>query len=397
MGTTATQSANTVFTPTSDPGARPGRIGSLDIARGLAMVLMAVDHVRVYSGVPAGGPDPAVFFTRWITHFAAPAFAFLAGTGAFLYGSKLGDRRALGKYLAIRGAFLVALELTVLREAWTFNADFLNYNLAGVLWMLGWCMILMAALVQLPVVVVGVTGVAVVLGQNVFGPIGEVLPSAIGKFLYLGGGVQLGAGGPPILILYVIVPWIGVMAAGYWFGTVMTRNVEERRRLCRIIGWTLTGAFVVIGAGVALTHGGNAQSPPLLFRILNQRKYPASQLFLLMTLGPTILFIAYAEAMHGAVARVLTTFGRVPLFYYILHIPLIHATALVVSLIRQGSINPWLFTNHPLDPGPVPPGYRWSLPLLYLVLAIVICLLYLPCRWYAAAKARDRTGLLRFL
>jgi len=395
MGTTATQSANTVFTPpTSDM--RPGRIGSLDIARGLVMVLMAVDHVRVYSGVPAGGPNPGVFFTRWITHFAAPAFAFLAGTGAFLYGAKLGDRRALAKYLALRGAFLVALELTVLREAWTFNVDVLNYNLAGVLWMLGWCMILMAALVQLPVVAVGVVGIAIVLAQNVFEPLGQLLPSALGKFVYLGGGVQLGVGGPPILILYVIVPWIGVMAAGYWFGTVMTRAVVERRRLCRIIGWTLTLAFLAIASGLAFTHGG-AQSPPAWFRILNQRKYPASQLFLMMTLGPTILFIGYAEAMHGAVARALTTFGRVPLFYYVLHIPLIHATALVVSLVRQGSINPWLFANHPLNPGPVPGGYRWSLPLLYLVLAVVISLLYLPCRWYAGVKARDRTGLLRFL
>src|SRR5580765_1421617 len=117
------------------------RIASLDITRGIVMVLMAIDHVRVYAGVPAGGPTPGVFFTRWVTHFSAPGFAFLAGTGAFLLGQKLADRRALARYLVERGVVLILLELTVLRLAWTFNADFAHYNLAGVIWMLGWCMI----------------------------------------------------------------------------------------------------------------------------------------------------------------------------------------------------------------------------------------------------------------
>src|SRR6185503_7818465 len=144
------------------------------------MILMAIDHVRVYSGVPAGGPTAGVFFTRWVTHFSAPAFAFLAGTAAFLHERKLGDRGALARYLVTRGALLVALELTFLRLAWTFNLDFANYNLAGVLWMLGWCMILMAGLVRLPVTAVGVVGLAIIVAQNVFTPIGNVLPSAIG-------------------------------------------------------------------------------------------------------------------------------------------------------------------------------------------------------------------------
>lgn len=399
MATTARDSANTIFHPGSASDREAQRIRSLDIARGVVMILMAIDHVRVYSGVPAGGPTFGVFFTRWVTHFAAPAFAFLAGTGAFLHGLKLDDRRALGKYLAIRGAILIALELTVLREAWTFNLDVAHYNLAGVIWMLGWCMILMAALVQLPAAVVGVIGVLLVVGQDAFNAIGAALPSAVGKFLYLGGAVELGADGPPILILYVIVPWIGVMAAGYWFGTIMTRPVDERQRLCKRIGWALTIAFVAIAGAMVATHPApaGANAPPALFRLLNQRKYPASQLFLLMTLGPTILFLPYAEQMRGGVARVLSTFGRVPLFYYLLHIPLIHVSAVVVSLIRDGSVNPWLFGNHPLNPGPVPPAYRWSLPLLYLVFAIDVALLYLPCRWFAAVKARNRTGLLRFL
>jgi uncharacterized membrane protein len=397
MATITRESADTTFHPGAAAEREATRIRSLDIARGVVMILMAIDHVRVYSGVPAGGPSPGVFFTRWVTHFAAPAFVLLAGTGAFLHGARLGDRRALGKYLAIRGALLILLELTVLREAWTFNVDFASYNLAGVIWMLGWCMILMAALVQLPAAAVGIVGVLLVVGQNAFTAIGQALPSAIGKFLYLGGAVEVGTDGPPILILYVIVPWIGVMAAGYWLGTVMRRPPAERRRFLLWIGGALTLAFIAIAGVMSGVQPAQADSPPMLFRMLNQRKYPASPLFLMMTLGPMLLFLPYAEGMRGAAGRVLATFGRVPLFYYLLHIPLIHASAVVVSMIREGAVNPWLFDNHPVNPGPVPPGYRWSLGLLYLVFAVDVALLYRPCLWFASVKTRDRTGLLRYL
>lgn len=399
MTTTArpSQNTNTAYHPPMAGEREPQRLRSLDIARGLVMVLMAIDHVRVYSGVPAGGPSLGVFFTRWVTHFAAPGFAFLAGTGALLYGVKLDDRRALGRFLLIRGAMLVLLELTVVRELWTFNLDFANYNLAGVIWMLGWCMILLSALVQLPPAVVGIIGIAIVAGQSVFDPIGRALPLALGKFLYLGDAVRLGTDGPPILILYVIVPWIGVMAAGYWFGSVMTRPPAERHRVCRRIGWTLTIGFVAIGTAMTLSRPAPENAPPFLLRLLNQRKYPASPLFLMMTLGPTILFLPLAEKMRGGAANVLSTFGRVPLFYYLLHISIIHLSAIVVSLVREGAVNPWLLANHPMNPGPVPPSYRWSLGLLYLVFAVDVALLYIPCRWFASAKARDRTGLLRFL
>src|ERR1700704_2758681 len=142
------------------------RIRSIDVTRGVAMVLMAIDHVRVYAGVAPGGPRPGVFFTRWITNFVAPAFAFLSGTSAFLLGRKLGDRGALARYLVTRGLILVLLELTVIRIAWTFNFDFGHYLLAGVIWMLGWCMVLLAALIWLPIPAIGVFGVAVIALHN---------------------------------------------------------------------------------------------------------------------------------------------------------------------------------------------------------------------------------------
>jgi uncharacterized membrane protein len=332
-----------------------------------------------------------------VTHFAAPGFAFLAGTGAFLYGRKIGDRGALAGFLAVRGALLVLLELTFLRLAWTFNLGFANYNLAGVLWMLGWCMVLMAALVWLPPRVVAAIGVLIVVGQGAFGPIGNALPSAIGNFLYLGDQVRLGPNGPPIDVLYVIVPWIGVMAAGYGFGEVMTLDPARRRKWCLALGLGMTALFVVVAGILVATQPARENAPPALFRMLNQRKYPASVLFLLMTLGPLLAFVPIAESMRGRVASLFTTYGRVPLFFYLLHIPLIHASALVVSLLREGHLDPWLFGNHPLEPPPVPPGYRWSLPLLYLAFAIVIALLYIPCKWYGDVKRRDKSGLLRYI
>src|SRR5689334_10711674 len=206
---------------TTPPTTRTARIGSIDIVRGAVMVLMAIDHVRVYSGVPAGGPTPGVFFTRWVTHFCAPAFIFLAGTAAFLYGEKVRDRSALSRFLLTRGAWLVLLELTVLRFAWTFNFDYAHYALAGVIWVIGWCMILMAGLVYLPLAAIGTIGVAIIALHNVTDAFQIQLAQAASRstmswlwqLLYFGGNIPLGGGegGPQLAVLYSIIPWIGVM------------------------------------------------------------------------------------------------------------------------------------------------------------------------------------------
>src|SRR5687768_6439324 len=229
------------------------RIRSLDILRGVIMVLMAIDHVRVYSGLPAGGATAGIFFTRWVTHFAAPVFVFLAGTAAFLHGRKLGDTRALSRYLLSRGVLLILLEFTVIRLSWTFNADYANYNLAGVIWMLGVCMILMATLVPLSTKAIAILGLAVIFAQQLVAlpaaAMSESVRGAIGwiwQFLYFGGDVRLGSSGPPISILYSIVPWIGVMAAGYAFGSIMLRDAATRRRLCIRIGVSAPALFLVV-------------------------------------------------------------------------------------------------------------------------------------------------------
>ena len=397
----------------SAPSASRGdRIASIDIISGAVMVLMAIDHVRVFSGIPAGGPTPGLFFTRWITHFCAPAFIFLAGTAAYLHGQKLADRGALARFLLTRGAWLVLLELTVLRFGWTFNFDYAHYMLAGVIWVIGWCMILMAALVYLPVAAVGMIGVVIIAGHNVadlFAPQINQVMSGIGwlwQVLYRGGPIAIGGeDGTRLVVLYSIVPWIGVMAAGYAFGRLMQTSDPQRRRLCYAIGGAAIVAFLVL-RGFNLygdprpwgEAGRNAAAaPPLLLQFLGTAKYPASLLFLLMTLGPTILLIPILERARGPLARVLTVFGRVPFFYYVLHIPLIHLIFVALSLVRFGTVLPWMTANHPMFMPPPPDGYTYSLTALYAITIFTVALLYFPCRWFAQVKSRRRDWWLSYL
>jgi uncharacterized membrane protein len=394
------------------------RLQSLDVMRGVVMVLMAIDHVRVYSGVPAGGPSPGVFFTRWVTHFCAPAFVFFAGTSAFLHGRSWRSALAgpqvrlkadstpnllqsLERYLLTRGLLLVLLELTVIRVAWTFNLDFANYILAGVIWMIGWCLILLALMVRLPIGVVATIGAAIVAGHNLADSrLQQLIPAAqasssfwLWRILYFG---PMAGGDGPFVVLYSLIPWIGVMALGYAFGAVMTLEPARRRRICAWLGLAATAAFVALRAA-RLYGEPRPWNGASALGFLNTTKYPASLQFLLMTLGPTIALLPLAERARGTLTNALAVFGRVPLFYYLLHIPVIHAAALVVSVVREGRVNPWLFANHPMMNPPPPPGYMWSLPLLYLVFAIVIALLFLPCRWYANVRLRHRHAWMRYL
>jgi uncharacterized membrane protein len=386
------------------------RIHSIDVARGVAMVLMAIDHVRVYAGVPPGGPRPGVFFTRWITNFVAPAFAFLAGTSAYLLGQRLNDRRALAKYLVTRGLILVLLELTAIRVAWTFNFHFGEYLLAGVIWMLGWCMVLLAALIWLPVPVIGAFGVAVIVLHNLMDFLspatGEALQGSslswLWQIVYFGGPIQLGQNGPTLMVLYSIVPWVGVMAAGYAFGAVMTLEPARRNRICVMLGASAIVLFLLLRTidvygDPRHWHVTEPTQMPNLFRFIGTNKYPASLQFLLMTLGPTILLLPLADRARGKVGELFATFGRVPMFYYLLHIPTIHFAAVLVSLAREGKVDPWLFTNIPMmspEPGD---GYMWSLALLYAVFIVVIAVLYFPCRWYARRKATNPAPWMRYI
>jgi len=325
-------------------------------------------------------------------------FVFLAGTAAFLHLRKLGDTGALARYLVVRGLMLVVLELTVIRTAWTFNFDYSGLILAGVIWMLGWCMVMLAALIWLPTWVVGVAGFVIVVAQGLLPAIAPATGESTQwawQFLYLGGDVRFGEDGPAITVLYTIVPWIGVMALGYAFGAIVVLEGAARHRLVLRVGLAATALFLIAGSVTVLAGQAPDDGMPALLRVLNQRKYPASPLFLLMTLGPSIAVLPLAERAWKPIADVLAVFGRVPLFYYLLHIPLIHATALLVWFLRDGVVNAERFDAAPFVS--IPPPAQWGLPLLYLVFAVVVALLYVPCRWYAGRKARHPDWWTRYL
>lgn len=353
------------------------RLRSLDVLRGLIMVLMVIDHVRVYSGVPAGGPEPAIFFTRWVTHFCAPGFAFFAGTAAFFLGMKLGSRAALARYLFTRGFMLVILEIIVIRFFWTFNLNLSEFMLAGVIWMLGWCIVLLGTMVRMDSKVIGILGLCVIFFQQLFAYVSNILPDGLKpywEFIYTSG-----ADGPGFMwILYVIVPWIGVMMAGYGFGNILLSG--KRDRWCYIIGISSILLFVVIGS--IMTEG----SQPFLFELLNQRKYPASQLYILMTLGPLIALIPFAEKARGGVADFFKLLGSVPLFFYLAHIPIIHVSALIVNSILFGSPHNEWYTTAPF--AQVPPGNVWGLGMLYFVFVVDVAILYFLSKWYSTRKIK---------
>lgn len=393
------------------PDLKVSRVQSIDIIRGAVMILMAIDHVRVYSGISPGGPSLGIFFTRWVTHFCAPAFLFLAGTSAFFYGQRHKD---LQRFLVTRGLWLVFLELTFLRVAWTFNFDFAHYEMAGVIWVIGWSMILIAALMKLPLWAIGSIGVIIIAGHNaadsfmggLIPSLGNDFSSVLWKIGYVGfwaGPVSFGEDGPNLIVLYSIVPWVGVMAAGYAFGKILTFEPARRNRFCLGIGLGAIALFILLRGYNLYGDPWPWKSPsaeggmPAILSFLSTTKYPASFSFLLMTLGPTIALIPWLERVRGAWAERIALFGRVPFFYYILHIPLIHLMALMMSFFTLGEVSSWLFTNHPMGNPRSPDGYTWGLWMLYLVWGTAIVILYYACRWFASFKSRRIEWWLKYL
>ncbi|HYC33859.1 MAG TPA: heparan-alpha-glucosaminide N-acetyltransferase domain-containing protein [Gemmatimonadales bacterium] len=383
----------------------PGRVGSVDMLRGLIMVLMALDHVRDYfTNVPFSPTDltqtsTALFLTRWITHFCAPGFVFLAGTSAFFRGARGRSRGELSRYLLTRGLWLVVLELTVSRTGWMFNLDYTNEPLILlVLWAIGVSMIVLAGLVWLPLPAVAAAGVVMISGHNA---LDGIRPEALGAWgplwavLHVQAAVPL-AGGRVLFVAYPLVPWIGVMAAGYAFGALFSRPADERRRLFLRLGIGLALGFLVLRAanlyGDPSPWTEQASPARTLLSFLNTTKYPPSLLFLLMTLGPAIILLPALERLSGPPARFLGTIGRVPLFYYLLHIYLIHATALAVGTLA--GFPPSMFLTLWARP---PEGWGYPLPVVYLVWAGVVLALYPACRWFAAVKARRRDAWLGYL
>ena len=385
------------------------RVESIDVLRGVVMVLMTLDHVRDYLGNAAISPTNLatttvpLFFTRWITHFCAPAFFLLTGVGARLMSRRIGTA-ALSRFLVTRGLWLIVLETVVMRcLAYQFNFDF-RVTLLFILWAIGWSMIVLALLVRFPIVVSVVFGLALVVFHNAFDRVPASAFGAAAPLWLVLHQQGLLVSGPKyfVLVAYPLIPWLGVTALGYAMGTIFEWNTADRRRFLWRAGLLLTLSFValrwlnVYGDPQPWSERPTAAFTALSF--LNTTKYPPSLQFLLMTLGPSLLFL---RAVDGRTPRWLSPaeiLGRVPLFYFVLHVAVIHLLALVLCWYRYGDIH-WMFESPTPDKYPFtqPPGWPLPLPYIYLFWWVVVLMLWPLCRWYAGVKARRRDWWLGYL
>jgi len=390
-------------TATEVAAGKRARIESVDILRGLVMVLMALDHVRDFLGVPVSPTNLAtttvpLFFTRWITHFCAPVFFLLTGTGAYLSLSRK-TKRELSHFLWTRGVWLIFLEVVPERcLGLQFNFDY-RVTLLLILWGLGWAMIALAAFVYLPDWAVTTVGVVMICGHNLFDSVRSTNPFFI---LLHAQGTILTIRQHIVFVAYPLIPWIGVTAVGYGLGRIYGWPADRRRKFLLRLGIALSAAFVVLRA--INTYGDpnrwsvQKSAGMTVVSFLNTTKQPPSLLFLLMTLGPAMLALWALNGRSPQLLRPVLTIGRVPLFYYLLHIPLIHLIAVIVCYARYGHIS-WMFQSPDMSNIPIstPPGWGLSLPGVYLVWGIVVVILYPLCRWFAGVKQRRSDAWLSYL
>jgi len=383
------------------------RLVSVDVLRGLVMVIMALDHTRDFMTYQRFAPEDvanasgALFFTRFITHFCAPVFAFLAGTGAFLSTSRGKSIAEVSRFFFTRGLWLILLELTVIDFAW----GFVPWVHAGVIWGLGWSMVAMALIVYLPVRWIGALGVGMIATHNL---LDRINPASFGKlswlwvFLHTPGRIPVAADFQ-FSVRYVLIPWVGVMAAGFAFGSVLLR--PDRRKWILTLGISATVLFFALrgfnlyGNSIAGLPFGYPRSagpwsiqPTLSSTVIsffNTLKYPPSLDYLLMTLGPSLILLGLldkARAERG-LSRILLVFGRVPLFYYVLHLYLLHILAILVSFAFH---QPILHGSVIADFATKPAGYGHGLPFIYAMWILAVAILYLPCLWFMKLRSRHR-------
>ncbi|MCB9305905.1 MAG: DUF1624 domain-containing protein [Lewinellaceae bacterium] len=386
------------------------RVDALDVLRGLVIVLMALDHIRDFWAITPFAPEdvsqttPGWFFTRWITHFCAPIFVFLAGMGAYLYGQKVGDLRRLSRFLFTRGLWLIVLEFTAINLSWMFEWPWNEGFMFGqVIWVIGMSMVLMAALVRLPLAWIAGIGIALIAGHNL---LDGVTPESWGSLGWLWKFLHIGFAWIPLnaqqsfgfLVVYPLIPWVGVMAAGYATGPVMRWEAARRQT------WLLRAGLALILLFIAL-RAGNWYGDPVdwapqsrgpvysLLSFLNVAKYPPSLLFLCMTLGPGFLLLVLFERWKSPLTDFFQVYGRVPFFFYVIHFSLLHASARLYYYLTKG----WhvdFFSNGPQQ---WPEGYTPNLALAYIVWFLFIPLMYFPCYWYGKYKFTHRHWWLKYL
>jgi len=377
------------------------RLTSIDIVRGFVMVVMALDHVRDYVTHARFPPEDlsrasaALFATRWITHFCAPTFFLLAGVGIGL----LDQRQPTGqvsRYLVTRGLWLLVLELVITPIGWQFGFELIP-AFALVLWALGWSMIALALLVHLPAPVLLALSLVTVFGHNLLDP---VRPESFGLFAGLWHLLHVpGFAIPNVLfVAYPLIPWVAVMCLGYLLARAYQWDPGRRRRFLIRAGLAASALFVVLrflnGYGNPLPWSPQRTPALTVASFLNVQKYPPSLDFLLMTLGPALAALALTEQARGRVGRWLAVYGRVPLFFYVVHIFVAHAAAVVVALIQSGELRRIKVIT---EFGSLPEWYGLPLPGVYLVWALVVIALYHPCRWFARVKETRGEWWIRYM
>ncbi len=396
------------------------RIDSIDLLRGLVIVLMGLDHVRDFFGPTRFRPEDLseasamLFLTRWVTHFCAPVFLFLAGLGAALYLSRGHSKGETARFLLTRGLFLVVLELAIINTSWLSYWN--GYMFVQVIWAIGWSMVGLAGLLFLPRVAILVFSLVVVFGHNLL----DYLPpevvagwgpafSVLRGFQWIPAGDSFG-----VMVIYSVVPWVGVMSLGYLFGRHYELSFDERKKRLMTWGVVLSVLFVVLRAVNLYGDPAHWQANErgILYTVLsflNATKYPASLAFILMTLGPALLALPYLEKVRGKLggrahlSQMLVTFGRVPLFFYVVHIPLIHLLAMLYSKLRYGfvgveasgagSLVGWYLQGQQY----APEGYVQNLWLVWGVWIAVTVALYWPCRRYAELKKTSDLAIFSYL
>ena len=369
------------------------------------MVLMALDHARDYLCNYHANPldiqhaGTAMFFSRWITHFCAPVFIFLSGSSAYLSMQNGKSKTAAAALLAKRGLWLLVLEFTVIRFGWQFNLDY-HFAVCQVIWAIGWSMLFLSALIFLPLPAIAVISAIIVLGHN---SLDGIHASSFGNkailwsFLHEQNFVHYGQG-YSLFIIYPILPWVGVMALGYCFGYILKMPKVKRNDRLLTIGLGAIVAFIVL-------RYSNAYGDPLpwikqaslgsnLKAFIRCEKYPPSLLYLLMTLGPAILIMPLLEEMKGAIGNFFSVYGKVPMFYYIMHIYVIHSMALISGLIIGEPISTFVKNGALFDP-----NLKWgfSLQVVYVYWIAAVLLLYFPCKWFAGIKRKYDYWWLRYL
>jgi uncharacterized membrane protein len=384
------------------------RLVSVDVLRGLVMVIMALDHTRDFMIYLRFSPEDlahtygALFFTRFITHYCAPVFSFLAGTGAFLATSRGKSIQQVSRFFFTRGLWLVLLELTVVDFAW----GFVPWAQAGVIWVLGWSMVVMALIVWLPMRWIAVLGLGMIATHNL---LDSINPASFGRFYWVWMLLHSPGSRIPLndhfsfSVRYVLIPWVGVMATGFAFGKLLLR--PDRRKWILTIGISATALFFVLrginlyGNGIAglplryATSAGPWSVQPTIsltvISFFNVLKYPPALDYLLVTLGPALILLGLldgAKAKSG-LSRILLVYGRVPLFYYVLHIYLINILA---SLISMAFAQPRWYGTVIADFAQKPLGYGHGLPFIYAMWILAAAILYLPSRWFMEFRGRHR-------